>query len=110
MWIIDYYSQAVQDEISAMPVGIRADYARLTGLLIEFGADLRLPHSRTMGNGLFELRSKGREGIGRVFYCTLKGRRIVILHSFIKKTAKTPKKELDIATRRMKEVKNEQKH
>lgn len=110
MWIIEYYSQAVQAEISALPVSNRAYYARLTDLLTEFGADLRLPHSRTMGNGLFELRLKGREGICRVFYCMLRDRRIVILHSFIKKTDKTPKKELDTAIRRMKEVKNAQKY
>jgi len=109
MWIIKYYNREVQNKISEMPVSIRANYARLTELLTEFGADLRLPHSRAMGNGLFELRLKGKEGIGRVFYCTLKEKQIVILHSFIKKTTKTPKKELDIAIKRMKEVKNEQK-
>ena len=70
------------------------------------GADLRLPHSRAMGQGLFELRCKGREGIGRVFYCTMVGREIVILHSFIKKTQETPDKELALAQRRLKEVRN----
>jgi phage-related protein len=109
MWIIEYYSQEVQDQLNNMPVSIRADYDRLTELLTEFGVDLRLPHSRAMGNGLFELRLKGKEGIGRVFYCTLKGKHIVMLHGFIKKTMKTPKKELNIAMKRMKEVKNEQK-
>lgn len=92
-----------------MPVGIRAAYARLTDLLEEFGMDLRLPHSRAMGEGLFELRPKGKEGIARVFYCTLIGKRIVILHGFIKKTQETPRKELEIAIQRMKEVKHEQK-
>ncbi len=66
-WTIEYYSQAVQDLIGKMPVGIRADYARLANLLAEFGMDLRLPHSRAMGNGLFELRPKGKEGIGVCF-------------------------------------------
>jgi phage-related protein len=59
-----------------------------------------------MGSGLFELRPKGPEGIGRVFYCTQVGQMIVVLHSFVKKTQKTPNNELDIATRRLKEVKN----
>jgi len=108
-WTIEYYSQAVQDWISAMPVGIRADYARLANLLMEFGADIRLPHSRAMGRGLFELRAKGKEGIARILYCMQVGKRIVILHGFIKKTQETPRKELDIALRRMKEVKDEQK-
>jgi len=53
---------------------------------------------------LFELRVKGKEGIARIFYCTRIGKRIVMLHVFIKKTQKIPKKELKVATQRMKEV------
>ncbi len=108
-WTIEYYSQSVQDWIGKLPVGIKAAYARLSSLLLEFGIDLRLPHSRAMGNGLFELRPKGKEGIARIFYCTLVGRRIVILYGFIKKTEVTARKELEIAIKRMKEIKNEQK-
>ena len=59
-----------------------------------------------MGDGLFELRLKAAEGIARVFYCTLVGRRIVILHQFVKKTEKTPPRELEVARRRLKEVKD----
>ena len=103
-WAIDYYSEDVRLEIDALPVGIRASYARLTELLEEFGLELRMPHSRAMGGGLFELRPRGREGIARVFYCTKVGRKIIILHSFIKKTNETPKRELDIARRRRREV------
>jgi phage-related protein len=103
-WTIDYYSEDVRLEIDALPVGIRASYARLTELLEEFGLELRMPHSRAMGGGLFELRPRGREGIARVFYCTKVGRKIIILHSFIKKTNETPKRELAIARRRQREV------
>jgi phage-related protein len=73
-------------------------------LLEEFELELRMPHSRAMGGGLFELRPRGREGIARVFYCMKVGRKIIILHSFIKKTTETPKRELDIARRRQREV------
>jgi phage-related protein len=71
-----------------------------------YGPDLGLPHTRAMGEGLFELRLKAAEGIARIFYCTMVGKKIVILHQFIKKTDKTPSKELEIARRRLKEVKN----
>lgn len=104
MWTIEYYSEEVRLEIEALPAGIRASYARLTELLVEFGLELRMPHSRAMGQGLFELRPKGREGIARVFYCTKVGRKIVVLHTFVKKTEKTPKRELDIARKRQEEV------
>ena len=73
---------------------------------MEFGPNLRMPHSRAMGGGLFELRPQGREGIGRVFYCFVIGQRIVILHAFLKKTAETPERELKISRKRMKEVQN----
>lgn len=65
-----------------------------------------MPHTRAMGDGLFELRLKAAEGIARVFYCTLVGRRVVMLHQFIKKSEKTPLNELKIARNRMKEVKD----
>jgi len=103
-WIIDYYSEEVRLEIDALPVGIRASYTRLTELLEEFRLGLRMPHSRAMGEGLFELRPRGREGIARVFYCMKVGKKIIMLHSFIKKTNETPKRELDIARHRQSEV------
>ena len=83
-----------------------ADYARIVELLMEFGLNLRMPHSLAMGDGLFELRPRGREGIGRVFYCFVIGQRVVILHAFVKKTPDTPEPELRIARKRMKEVRN----
>ncbi|MBI5445744.1 MAG: type II toxin-antitoxin system RelE/ParE family toxin [Deltaproteobacteria bacterium] len=103
-WAIGYYSEEVRLEIEPLPVGVRASYARLTELLEEFGVDLRMPHSRAMGGGLFELRLRGPEGIARVLYCTKVGKRIVILHSFVKKTQETPKRDLEVARRRQREV------
>ena len=73
-WTIDYYSDEVRLKIDALPADIRASYSRLTELLEEFGLDLRMPHSRAMGGGLFELRPRGREGIARIFYCMKVGR------------------------------------
>jgi phage-related protein len=71
------------------------------------GPNLGEPHTKAMGSGLFELRLKGAEGIARVFYCTLIGKRIVMLHSFVKKTDRTPKRELEVAQSRLKEIKHE---
>lgn len=80
------------------------DYARLVELLAEYGPNLRLPHSRAMGEGLFELRPHGKSGIGRAFYCFLVGKRVVVVHAFVKKSQQTPDKELKIARRRVKEL------
>lgn len=69
---------------------------------MEYGSNLGLPHTDAFGGGLFELRLKGAEGIARIFFCTMIGQEIVMLHSFIKKTQKTPEKELNLAKQRMK--------
>jgi phage-related protein len=88
----------------AFPAGIQARYIHLTQRMRAFGPDLGLPHSRAMSQGLFELRLKSKEGIGRVFFGILPGQRIMMLHAFVKKSQKTPAKELGIARRRLKEV------
>ena len=101
---IEYFHPRVLAEIEAWPVDILADYARLVELLAQYGPNLRLPHSRAMGDGLFELRPRGRSGIGRAFYCFLVSRRVVVVHAFVKKTQQTPDKELKLARKRMKEI------
>lgn len=101
---IEYFHERVLAEIESWPVDVLADYARLIELLMEHGPNLRLPHSRAFGDGLFELRPRGRSGIGRSIYCFLAGKRIVVLHAFIKKTQQTPDRELKLARKRLKEV------
>ena len=88
-----------------MPETLAARYLVLTRRMVSIGPNLGEPHSKAFGNGLFELRLKGAEGIARVFYCTQIGRRIVMLHSFLKKSNKTPKRELETAESRLKEIK-----
>src|SRR5437660_3738816 len=103
-WEIVYYSDDAQQAILEFPAGIQARYIHLTERMLTFGPDLGMPHTRAMGKGLFELRLKSREGIGRVWFCTRPARRILMLHSFVKKSAKTPAKQLKVARDRMKEV------
>jgi phage-related protein len=103
---IEYFHANVKTEIENWPDGILADYARIIELLMEFGPNLRMPHSRAMGDGLFELRPGGAESIGRALYCFIASRHILILHAFIKKTQKTPRQDLKIARKRLQEVRN----
>ncbi len=88
-----------------LPATLQARYIGLTNRMLEFGPHLGLPHTDAFGGGLFELRLKGAEGIARVFFCTMVEQEIVMLHSFIKKTQRTPEKELKLAKQRMKEIK-----
>lgn len=105
IWAIYYFNERTKAEIFSWPSGVLADYRRLLDLMEQYGADLRLPHSRAMGDGLFEIRCRGSEGIGRVFYGMMIGKRIIVLHSFIKKTQETPGREIKKARKRLKEVK-----
>ena len=103
---IEYYSDEVAQEILSLPDTLAARYIVLTRRMAAIGANLGPPHTDSFGEGLFELRLKGADGIARVFFCTLVGRRIVMLHSFVKKTQKTPPQQIDIARKRMKDIKH----
>ena len=105
-YTIDFYSENVQADIMGLPETLAARFLNLADRMKIVGANLGEPHTKAFGNGLFELRIKGSEGIARVFYCTLVNRRIMMLHSFVKKTQKTPPRELRIAENRLKEIKN----
>lgn len=103
-YLIEFYNASVMAEVEGWPAGINASFSRIAEQMVESGPNLGLPYTRPFGNGLFEIRAKGEEGIGRAFFCALIGRRIVILHGFIKKTQQTPPKELKTARKRLKEV------
>ena len=105
-YTISYYSDVVQAEILSLPDTLAARYIVLARRMIVLGPNLGAPHTKAFGDGLFELRLKGAEGIARVFFCTLVAKRIVMLHSFIKKSDKTPLREREMAEARMKEVKD----
>ncbi len=105
-WKITFYSGKVEAEIHALPSGFVARFVRYAERMEIYGPDLGMPHTRPMGDGLFELRLKAAEGIARVFFCTVVGRKIVVLNQFVKKSEKTPARELQIARNRMKEIKN----
>ena len=103
-WSITFYSGKVDKETLALPPSILANFLRITELIEEFGPDLGRPHTAPLGQGLFEIRAKGREGIARSVFCTVKGQEIVILLTVVKKGNKIPKRHMETARKRMKEV------
>jgi phage-related protein len=106
-WEIIYYNEAVRLWVDSLPVGIRAYYARITEAMRQYGPNLGMPYTRALGDELFEIRARGKEGIARIFYCTVMRGKIMILHGFVKKTDKTPRRELATARRRLREVQDE---
>lgn len=106
-WQILFYSDKVEQETLQFPDKILAKLLHIFEMIEDHGPNLGKPYTDSFGDGLFEVRAKGQEGIGRSLFCYTNGQTIIILHSFIKKTQKTPKKELDIALTRKKEINND---
>lgn len=88
-----------------MPADVQAHLIHIGDLIAEFGPhNVGMPHVRHLEGALWEIRMKGRDGIGRAIYVTATGQRVVIIHAFAKKTQKTPAKALAKARKRAKEV------
>ena len=104
IWKVTLFDKKVEDVTLGFPAGILANLLYILEMIEEFGPAIGKPHTAPMGEGLYEIRAKGKEGIGRSLFCTVKGKEVIILHSFIKKTQKTPRKEINKARIRMKEL------
>jgi phage-related protein len=104
-WHVTFFNTKVEAETMSFPSGILANFLHIAEMIEEFGPALGGPYTKALKEGLFEIRAKGKEGIGRSFFCAVKGKEVIILHSFVKKSQKIPKKEIQIARKRLKEVK-----
>jgi phage-related protein len=102
-WTVEFY-KGVDKQILNMPPALQARLLRLLELIEKHGPDLGPPHTKALGDGLFEIRAKGKEGIARGIFCYHVRRRVVVLLAFVKKTQKTPKSKLDLARKRQKEI------
>lgn len=104
-WIVETLDEGVDREIEALPADMRAQLVRISRMIEEFGLErMREPHVKHLQGPLWEMRLRGRDGISRALYVTAKGRRVVIVRAFIKKTQKTPGREIRLALERAKEV------
>jgi phage-related protein len=98
-------NDTVENEILTLPADMQAKFLRITELLITLGANnIGMPHVKHLDDKLWEIRLTGKENIARSIYFITHKKQIVILHTFIKKTQKTPKKALEIAKQRMKRI------
>lgn len=105
-WTVETLDDSVDAEIEALPPSLRARLIRLMEMVENVGLDqLREPHVKHIEGKMWELRAKASEGIARGLYVTVTGRRVVVLHVFVKKSQKTPSAALRTARERMKSVK-----
>ncbi|SMC39903.1 type II toxin-antitoxin system RelE/ParE family toxin [Rhizobium sp. RU36D] len=104
-WSVETFGAVVDAEILGLPPGLQARLIRLLEAIENVGLEqFREPHVKHLEGKLWELRAKSSEGIARGIYVTVTGRRIVILHVFVKKSQKTPRMALEIAHKRMKDI------
>jgi phage-related protein len=104
-WSVELLNRDVLAELSSMSVDIRARFERIVRLIEGYGLEnLREPYVKHLEGPLWEMRMKGRDGIARAVYVTATGRRVVVVHVFVKKSQKTPRRELEIARQRASEV------
>ncbi len=105
LWSVETLEK-VDAEIEALPARLRARFLRLLEMVESLGLEaLHEPHVKHVEGKLWELRAKAPEGVARGIYVALNGRRVVVLHVFVKKGQKTPLRALELARKRLAEVK-----
>jgi phage-related protein len=106
-WIVETLSAVVDAEIAALPKDMQASFLRLAERIEALGLErIGQPHVKHLRDKLWEMRFGGRDGIARAIYITAIGRRIIVLHAFLKTSQKTPRAALELAERRAKEIKS----
>jgi len=104
-WTVEFLDDEVKAELEALPKDIQAMFLRIARLMQSEGLhNVREPYVKHLEGSLWEMRMKGRDGIARAAYVTATGCRAVVVHVFVKKTQKTPRREIELALKRAKEV------
>jgi phage-related protein len=104
-WAVEFLDTEVLGELEVLPTDVRASFERIVRLIQNFGLELvHEPYIKHLEGPLWEMRLKGRDGIARALYVTAIGRRVVIVRVFVKKTQKAPRREIEIALKRAREV------
>jgi phage-related protein len=104
-WKVQFLDDGVRAALESLPDDIQAKFQRISEIIVTSGLpNVREPYVKHLEGRLWEIRMKGRDGIARAAYVTAAGHRVVVVHVFVKKTEKTPRREIEIALRRAREV------
>jgi len=112
-WRVNYYKdhngkKPVEEWIDTLDIKLKIKIFRLFELLEEFNLGLKAPYVKPLEDKLYEIRVKDSKGIYRIIYFSYTNRQFIMLNGFVKKTQKTPKKEIKLAYQRMLEVLNDE--
>ncbi len=104
-WSVLFLDHRVEREFLSLQPDMKANYWHVISLIREFGShNVGMPHIRFLGNKLWEIRIRGKNGLARAIYTIASDKKLIILYVFIKKTPKTPQQAIEIALKRAKEV------
>lgn len=104
-WTVVTLDARVDAELEALPADMRARLVRISELIASVGIEnVGMPHLRPVHRPLWEMRLSGQGGSARALYVVSQGKRIVILRAFVKKTQKTPRREIELALMRAKQL------
>lgn len=104
-WTISFVNKLAEAEVAALPADMIACFLRIGSLIQARGlTEVHEPYVKHLEGKLWEMRLKGEDGIARSIYVAASGKRVVVLRTFIKKTQATPRREMELATARMKEL------
>ena len=105
MWTVGFLNDAAIAELMALSVEMQASFRRIAEMIEARGLEgMHEPYVKHVQGKLWEMRLKGPDGIARSIYVTASGRRVIVLRTFVKKTEKTPRREIEIALERAKDV------
>lgn len=90
-------TEPAKEFILSLDKKMRAKMLRTIEMLQNNGYELREPYSKSVNEGILELRAKGGSDISRVMYFFVVGKKAILTNGFIKKTQKTPKEEIESA-------------
>ena len=104
-WTVETLNATVRREIRSLPDNMINEFVRISRLIENHGIEfVSMPHVRHLSGALWEIRLRGRSGIARALYVTVRERRVVILRAFVKKSQRTPRREIALALRRAREI------
>ena len=104
-WRVETLNETVDAELASLPADLRAKFLHIAEMREAFGPfQVREPYVKPLGNKLFEMRMKGKNGLARAIYMPATGQRLVVLHAFVKKSQKTPRSAMRTALERSREV------
>jgi len=105
MWVVETLNEAVDAEVESLPSDQKAKFFWISKLIQTHGLErVREPYVKYLEGSIWEMRMKARSGISRALYVSAVGRRVVVVRVFVKKTPKTPRREIKLALERAKEV------